>query len=49
MNDQQSKQISKKDAERMLNALKNNEKKTLEKLKKGKKAKARVVKTEKDW
>ncbi|MDA3906921.1 MAG: tetratricopeptide repeat protein [Bacteroidales bacterium] len=49
MNDQQSKQISKKDAERMLEALKNNEKKTLEKLKKGKKENARVIKKEKDW
>jgi len=49
MNDQQSKKISKKDAERMLEALKNNEKKTLEKLKKGKKGKVRVVKKEKDW
>lgn len=49
MNDQQSKQISKKDAERMLEALKNNEKKTLEKLKKDKKATVRVVKKEKDW
>lgn len=49
MNDQQSKQISKKDAERMLEALKNNEKKTLDKLKKDKKAQVRVVKKEKDW
>jgi Holliday junction resolvasome RuvABC DNA-binding subunit len=49
MNDQKSKQISKKDAERMLAALKNNEKKTMEKLKKGKKGKVKVVKKEKDW
>lgn len=49
MNDQQSKQISKKDAERMLEALKNNEKKTLEKLKKQKMENVRVVKKEKDW
>lgn len=49
MNDQQSKQISKKDAERMLEALKNNEKKTLEKLKKEKAENVRVVKKEKDW
>ncbi len=49
MNDQQSKQISKQDAEGMLEALKNNEKKTLEKLKKGKLVNARVVKKEKDW
>jgi len=49
MNDQQSKQISKKDAERMLEALKNNEKKTLEKLKKDKKESVRVIKKEKDW
>lgn len=49
MNDQQSRKISKKDAERMLEALKNNEKETLEKLKKGKKANVRVIKKEKDW
>ncbi|NOR86572.1 MAG: tetratricopeptide repeat protein [Bacteroidales bacterium] len=48
-NEQQSQKISKKDAERMLDALKNNEKKTLEKLKKARKENARVIKSEKDW
>ena len=48
-NEQQSQKISKKDAERMLDALKNNEKKTLEKLKKAKKKNAKVIKSEKDW
>ncbi len=43
------KEISKKDAERMLQALKNGEKETLEKLKKAKAAKAQRVKIEKDW
>jgi len=45
----QEKQISKEDAERMLEALKNDEQKTLEKLKKQKLQKARGRKTEKDW
>jgi Ca-activated chloride channel homolog len=45
----QPKEISKKDAERMLQALKNSEKETLEKLKKAKAAKAQKVKIEKDW
>jgi len=45
----QPKEISKKDAERMLQALKNSEKETLEKLKKAKAAKAQRVKIEKDW
>lgn len=48
-NEQQSQKISKKDAERMLEALKNNEKKTLEKLKKEKKKNAKTIKSEKDW
>ena len=48
-NEQQAQKISKKDAERMLDALKNNEKKTLEKLKKAKKKNAKVIKSEKDW
>lgn len=48
-NEQQAQKISKKDAERMLEALKNNEKKTLEKLKKEKKKNAKVIKSEKDW
>ncbi|MBE9492638.1 MAG: hypothetical protein IMY70_07115 [Bacteroidetes bacterium] len=43
------KQISKEDAERMLEALKNEEKKTLEKLQKIKAKSARRVKSEKDW
>jgi hypothetical protein len=42
-------QISKEDAERMLEALKNEEKKTLEKLQKIKAKSARRVKSEKDW
>ncbi len=45
----QPKQISKKDAERMLEALKNDEKKTLEKLKKEKAKNAKGKKVEKDW
>jgi len=48
-NEQQAQKISKKDAERMLDALKNNEKKTLENLKKAKMKNAKVVKSEKDW
>ncbi len=47
--EQQAQKISKKDAERMLEALKNNEKKTLENLKKAKKKNAKVIKSEKDW
>lgn len=46
---QQPKQISKQDAERMLSALKNNEKKTIEKIKKNKAKAAKATKTEKDW
>jgi len=46
---QQPKQISKKDAERMLSALNNEEKKTIKKLKKDKAKAAKAVKTEKDW
>ncbi len=45
---QKPRQISKEDAERMLEAMKNDEKKTLEKVKLGK-TKGRVVKSEKDW
>lgn len=45
---QQPRQISKEDAERMLEAMKNDEKKTLEKVKMGK-VKGKVVKSEKDW
>lgn len=45
----QPKQISKEDAERMLQALKDNEKKTLEKLKLEKLKSAKRVKSEKDW
>ena len=45
----QPQQISKQDAERMLEALKNDEKKTLEKLKLQKIQKAKVRKVEKDW
>lgn len=45
----QPKQISKQDAERMLEALKNEEKKTLEKIKKEKAKNAKGKKTEKDW
>lgn len=48
-NEQQAQKISKKDAERMLEALKNNEKKTLEKLKKEKKDNTKVIKSDKDW
>jgi len=44
----QNKKISKEDAERMLEALKNNEKKTLAKLNKEKHASAQIV-IEKDW
>lgn len=44
----QPKQISKEDAERMLEAMKNDEKKTLEKVKLAK-GKGKVVKSEKDW
>ncbi len=45
---QQKQEISKSDADRMLEALKNNEKNTLDKLKK-KEVKAERVKIEKDW
>ena len=45
----QTKQISKQDAERMLQALQDNEKKTMEKLKLEKLKNANRVKTEKDW
>ena len=45
---QDQKKISKEDAERMLEALKNDEKKTMDKVKK-QKAKVRVVGIEKDW
>lgn len=45
---QQPKQISKEDAERMLEAMKNDEKKTLEKVKLAK-GKGKVVESEKDW
>lgn len=45
----QQKQISKEDAERMLQALKDNEKKTLEKIKLEKLKNAKRVKSEKDW
>lgn len=44
----QNKQMSKQDANRMLEALKNNEKKTMDKLKK-EKARAAKVQVEKDW
>lgn len=44
----QNKQMKKQDAERMLQALNNNEKQTLDKVKKNK-AKAVQVRTEKDW
>jgi len=44
----QNKKISKEDAERMLEALKNNEKKTMAKVKK-EKAKVQQVTIEKDW
>jgi len=46
---QQPKQISKEDAERMLQALKNEEKKTLEKINAQKAKTAKRVKSEKDW
>lgn len=46
---QQPQEISKEDAERILEALKNDEKQTLEKIKQAKIQSARVVKTEKDW
>jgi len=46
---QQPKQISKEDAERMLQALKDNEKNTLEKLKLEKLKSAKRVKSDKDW
>ncbi len=45
---QDQKKISKDDAERMLEALKNDEKKTLQKVKK-QKAKVQVIGIEKDW
>ena len=45
----QPQQISKEDAERILEALKNDEKQTLEKLKQAKIQSVRVVKSEKDW
>lgn len=45
---QDQKKISKEDAERMLEALKNDEKKTMQKVKK-EKAKGQVVGVEKDW
>lgn len=45
---QQPRQISKEDAERMLEAMKNDEKKTLEKVKLVK-MKGKTVKSEKDW
>ena len=45
----QSQQISKEDAERILEALKNDEKQTLEKLKQAKIQSVRVVKSDKDW
>ncbi len=46
---QQPKQISKQDAERMLEAMKNDEKKTIEKLQKANAKNAKVTKSEKDW
>lgn len=45
----QPQQISKEDAERILEALKNDEKQTLEKLKQAKIQSTRVIKTDKDW
>lgn len=45
----QPQQISKEDAERILEALKNDEKQTLEKLKEAQIQRTRVVKSEKDW
>lgn len=46
---QQQQQISKEDAERMLEAMKNDEKETLEKLMKAQAKAIRRVKTDKDW
>jgi tetratricopeptide (TPR) repeat protein len=46
---QQPQQISKKDAQRMLDALKNDEKKTLQKLQKQKAKAAKGVKSDIDW
>jgi Ca-activated chloride channel homolog len=45
----QAQQISKEDAERILDALKNDEKQTLEKLSEAKIKSMRVVKSDKDW
>jgi Ca-activated chloride channel homolog len=45
----QAQQISKEDAERILDALKNDEKQTLEKLSEAKIKTMRVVKSDKDW
>jgi Mg-chelatase subunit ChlI len=45
----QSQKISKEDAERILEALKNDEKQTLEKINQAKIKSVRVVKTDKDW
>ncbi|MFA8449981.1 MAG: tetratricopeptide repeat protein [Bacteroidales bacterium] len=45
----QKQEISKKDAQRILKALENNEKKTLEKLKQQKAQQAKSRKVEKDW
>ncbi len=45
----QPREISKEDAERMLQALKNDEKKTMEKMQKAKVKEIRSVKSEKDW
>jgi septal ring factor EnvC (AmiA/AmiB activator) len=45
----QAQQISKEDAERILEALKNDEKETLEKLKQAKIQSTRVIKSDKDW
>ena len=45
----QPQQISKEDAERILEALKNDEKETLEKLKQAKIQTTRVIRTDKDW
>lgn len=46
---QQQQQMKKEDAERMLEALKNDEKKTMNKVNKMKAVKAKVSVTEKDW
>lgn len=46
---QQSQQITKQDAEQMLEALKNNEKKTIEKIKLQQMQKTKGKKIEKDW